>query len=184
MRHDLETNSITLYRWWCNQKLNTPEALGELSAAMPEFDFAAIMFPEKLMDALDPENPEWSKEKFPEQAAGFIAALKKSAPRAKLIWNNSLPAVVKDKPGQLDEAKNKIVIEHNKTLAMIAEKEGVVVNDLYSLMIKRIDMAQSTSNWKAPFWTYSAYGLMATEANKSILKALGTISPPVEDGDR
>jgi hypothetical protein len=143
-------------------------------------EFDVIVFNEKGLSA-------WLKgsvspEQFERQARAFIGMLRKNAPKAKLIWDNNLPAI--DPEGKLDLAKNAQVVELNKMIAGIAVKESIFLNDLYSLMIDKLDLAKKVEKeTQEDRWAYTSYVIPSVSAVNSILKALGKPSlPPYTPG--
>ena len=99
----------------------------------------------------------------------YVEILQRTLPRAKLIWASTTPVTVKDKPGELDPAINPIIVEHNRMAAEVMESLHVPVNDFYSLLINKLDLARGDQfHWKP-----AAYPILARAATASILQALG-----------
>ena len=164
--------------WWMIHGIPSREA--DAAQMMAGVDFDVIVFNEKGLK-------EWLKgsltpELYEQQARAFVAMLRKNAPRAKLIWDNNLPAI--DPEGKLDLAKNAQVVELNKVIAGIAAKEGISLNDFYSLMIDKLDLAKKVDKeTQEDRWAYTSYVIPSVSAVNSILKALGKPSlPPYTPG--
>jgi hypothetical protein len=173
----MKARNINFY-WWMIHGIPTREA--EAAQMMAGVEFDVIVFNEKGL-------PAWLKksvtpDQYEQLSGAFIAMLKKNAPKAKLIWDNNLPAI--DQDGMLDEAKNAAVVELNKTIAKIAAKEGISVNDFYSLMIDRLDLAKKVEkDSQEDRWAYTSYVIPSVSAVNSVLKALGRPSlPPYTPG--
>ncbi len=166
------------FYWWMIHGIPTREA--DAAQMMAGVDFDVIVFNEKGL-------PAWLKksvtpDQYEQLVRAFIAMLKKNAPKAKLIWDNNLPAI--DQDGKLDEAKNAQIVELNKIIAGIALKEGIAVNDFYSLMIDRLDLAKKVEKeTQEDRWAYTSYVIPSVLAVNSMLKALGQPSlPPYTPG--
>lgn len=173
----MKARSINFY-WWMIHSIPTREA--DAAQMMAGVDFDVIVFNEKGL-------PAWLKksvtpEEYELQASAFIAMLRKNAPRAKLIWDNNLPAIGPD--GKLDEPKNARVVELNRIIARIAQKEGISLNDFYSLMIDKLDLAKKVEKeTQEDRWAYTSYVIPSVSAVNSVLKALGKPSlPPYTPG--
>jgi hypothetical protein len=157
-----------------------PTREADAAQMMAGVDFDVIVFNDKGLSA-------WLKksitpDQYEQLCRAFIAMLKKNAPRAKLIWDNNLPAI--DPDGKLDEAKNALVVELNKLIAGIAAKEGISVNDFYLLMIDKLDLAKKVDKeTQEDRWAYTSYVIPSVLAVNSMLKVLGKPSlPPYTQG--
>ncbi|HVR83503.1 MAG TPA: SGNH/GDSL hydrolase family protein [Planctomycetota bacterium] len=173
----MKARNLNFY-WWMIHGIPTRESDAAQMMAGVEFD--VIVFNEKGL-------PAWLKksvtpEQYEQQARSFIAMLRKNAPKAKLIWDNNLPAI--DPEGKLDPAKNAMVVELNRVIEGIAVKEGISLNDFYSLMIDRLDLAKKVDKeTQEDRWAYTSYVIPSVSAVNSILKALGKPSlPPYTPG--
>jgi hypothetical protein len=173
----MKARNINFY-WWMIHGIPTREA--DAAQMMAGVDFDVIVFNDKGLSA-------WLKksitpDQYEQLCRAFIAMLKKNAPRAKLIWDNNLPAI--DPDGKLDEAKNALVVELNKLIAGIAAKEGISVNDFYLLMIDKLDLAKKVDKeTQEDRWAYTSYVIPSVLAVNSMLKVLGKPSlPPYTQG--
>jgi lysophospholipase L1-like esterase len=98
----------------------------------------------------------------------YIAVIKQKLPKAKIIWANSTPVTVKGKPTELDPEINPVIIEHNRMAAKVMAEMNVPVNNFYSLLVNKLDLARGDQfHWKP-----DAYKLIAQTATDSILRAL------------
>lgn len=107
--------------------LADPVFLNQVKWFLTTYKFAVIHFNNGL-HGFDYTEAEYQKQ-FPE----LLKIIKESAPDAKLIWANSTP--VRDaKDHQKFDPVNARVKVRNKIVAELAAKEGITVNDLYSLV--------------------------------------------------
>lgn len=98
----------------------------------------------------------------------YIAVIKQKLPKAKIIWASSTPVTVKGKPTELDPAINPIIIEHNRMAANVMKEMNVPVNDFYSLLVNKLDLARGDQfHWKP-----DAYKILGQTATDSILREL------------
>jgi len=99
---------------------------------------------------------------------GYVEVIKAKFPNAKIIWASSTPVTVKDKPTELDPEINPVIIEHNRMAAKIMAEMNVPVNDFYSLLVDKRNLARGDRfHWTAP-----AYQMLADMCIDSVLKAL------------
>lgn len=96
----------------------------------------------------------WSQGRIPDGqfiplTRKLVVTLRTGAPKARLIWASSTPVTLKGQPTSLDPAINPIIIDHNAMAAEVMKTAKVPVNDLYSLMVKRLDLARGDQfHWK------------------------------------
>ncbi len=98
----------------------------------------------------------------------YLKAIKQSAPKAVLIWANTTPVTIKDKPGMLDDTLTNVVIEHNTAVEPLIKTYNLHVDDHYSLMIGHLDLAKG-DKWH---WNNNGAKLMAQSVVESIKKEL------------
>ena len=98
----------------------------------------------------------------------YIAAMRKLAGGADLIWASTTPVTTKDKPDTPDPERNPLVVERNQIAAKIMWENGIVTNDLYALVDGKPDL-RSTDGFH-----YSAKGraVQAEAVAKAIAAAL------------
>lgn len=98
----------------------------------------------------------------------LVAALRKGAPHAKLIWASSTPVTAKGQPGALDPAINPVIVEHNRRAEHVMAAMSVSLDDLFSVLVQRLELARGDQfHWQAP-----AYVVLAKSVAGSILTAL------------
>jgi hypothetical protein len=73
----------------------------------------------------------------------YIEVIRTKLPKAKILWANSTPARAKGKPGELDPEINANILEQNRLSASVMKQMNVPVNDFYSLLIGRMDLAKT-----------------------------------------
>ncbi len=98
----------------------------------------------------------------------YVQVIKDKLPQAKIIWANSTPVTVKGKPTELDAEIDPIIIEHNRMAAKVMAEMNVPVNDLYSLLVTKLDLARGDQfHWKG-----EAYQLLSKAIEDSVLREL------------
>ena len=103
----------------------------------------------------------------------YVEVLKAKLPNAKFIWASSTPVTVKDKPAELEQEINPIIVEHNRMAAKVMAEMNVPVNDFYSLLVNKRDLARGDRF----HWTVPGYKILADQVSRSILQAL----PPASE---
>ncbi|MEW4452457.1 SGNH/GDSL hydrolase family protein [Bremerella sp. JC817] len=98
----------------------------------------------------------------------YVEVLREKLPNAKLIWANSTPVTVKDKPLDLDAEVNPIIVEHNRMAAEVMQEMNVPVNDFYGLLVNKREWARGDRF----HWTKPAYDLLGETVVESVTKAL------------
>ena len=98
----------------------------------------------------------------------YVEVIKQKLPKAKIIWASSTPVTVKGKPTELEPEINPIIIEHNRMAAKVMQEMNVPVNNFYSLLVNKLDLARGDQfHWKP-----DAYKILAQAATDSILREL------------
>lgn len=96
----------------------------------------------------------WQKGRIPDGqfeplTRKLVDTIRAKAPNSTLIWASSTPVTTKDKPGELSAEINSIIIEHNRMAAKVMAEAEVPVNDLYSVVASRLDLARGDQfHWK------------------------------------
>ncbi len=100
----------------------------------------------------------------------YVEVIRAKLPKAKIIWASSTPVTVKGKPGELDPAINDVIIEHNRMAAKVMKELNVPVNDFYSLLVPKLELARGDQfHWKS-----EAYKILADTVVESVLRELKT----------
>jgi len=79
--------------------------------------------------------------------------------RAKLVWRNSTPITIVDKPEELDMRPdgNPLVIERNETAEKIMGKYKIPVDDVYSLLVNHPEYSSGDGfHYNQEGWTFIA----------------------------
>ena len=98
----------------------------------------------------------------------YVQVIKDKLPNAKIIWASSTPVTVKGKPGELDPAINDVIIEHNRMAAKVMTEMNVPVNDFYSLLVSKLELARGDQfHWKP-----EAYKILADTVVESVQREL------------
>ena len=98
----------------------------------------------------------------------YVKVIKSKLPKAKLIWANSTPVTEKNNVNTLDSEINPTIIEHNKMAKTVMDEMKVPINDFYSLLSKKRQLAKGDRF----HWTRPAYDLLAEMVGNSILREL------------
>lgn len=100
----------------------------------------------------------------------YVEVIKRRLPKARLLWASSTPVTVKDLPTQLNPAINPIILDHNRRAAGVMRELNVPVNDFYSLLVSKLELARGDQfHWKP-----EAYQILAQTVTESVLRELGT----------
>lgn len=102
---------------------------------------------------------------------GYVEVIKAKLPKAEIIWASSTPVMLEGDEKKLDPVINGTIIEHNRMAAKVMAEEGVPVNDFYSLLVDKLDLARGGKDkfhWNAP-----AYKILSDKCVESVLQALG-----------
>lgn len=101
---------------------------------------------------------------------GYVEAIKAKLPNAKIIWASSTPVMLEGDVKKLDPVVNGTIIEHNRMAAKVMAELNVPVNDFYSLLVNKLDLARGGKDkfhWNGP-----AYKILSDQCVESVLKAL------------
>jgi lysophospholipase L1-like esterase len=99
----------------------------------------------------------------------YVEVIRGKLPKAGIIWASITPVTVKGKPGELDPEINPVIFDQNRMAAKVMKEMNVPVNDLYSLLAPRLDLARGDQfHWKP-----EAYQILAKAVTDSVLRELG-----------
>ncbi len=101
---------------------------------------------------------------------GYVEAIRARLPKAKIIWASSTPVMLAGEVKKLDPVINGTIIEHNRMAAKVMAGMNVPVNDFYSLLVNKLELARGGKDkfhWNAP-----AYKILSDQCVESVLKAL------------
>lgn len=108
-----------------------------------------------------------TSEAYPDAIKEYVKALKKSAKKSKLIWATVTP-VTEDGVKALNAEINPVIIDKNNSAAKVMSKYKVATNDLYSLVVDRLDLAKLDRF----HWSDEGSKLMSDQSIKCINEAL------------
>ena len=104
---------------------------------------------------------------------GYVEVLRVTLPKARLIWASSTPVTREKQPTELEPEINPVIIEHNRMAAKVMAGMNVPVNDFYSLLVNKRELARGDRfHWTAP-----AYELLAKTCAESVLRELNASQP-------
>lgn len=98
----------------------------------------------------------------------YVQVIKDKLPKAAIVWASTTPVTVKGKPGELLPEINNIIVEHNRMAANVMKEMGVPVNDLYSLLAPKLELARGDQF----HWRPEAYAILADRVVESISREL------------
>ena len=75
---------------------------------------------------------------------------------------------MKGKPTELDPEINPVIVEHNRMVAKVMREMNVPVNDFYSLLARKLELARGDQF----HWRPEAYKILADKVSKSVLREL------------
>ena len=78
------------------------------------------------------------------------------------------PLTVKGTPTELDPEINPIIAEHNRMAAKVMQEMNVPVNDFYSLLAPKLELARGDQF----HWRPEAYKVLAEKVTESVLREL------------
>ena len=98
----------------------------------------------------------------------YVEVIRDRLPKAKIIWASSTLVTVKGKPTELDPEINPVIVEHNRMAAKVMQEMKVPVNDFYSLLAPKLELARGDQF----HWRPEAYKILAETVTKSVLREL------------
>lgn len=99
----------------------------------------------------------------------YVRVIRDTLPEAKIIWASSTPVTVKGKPTEFDPEINPVIVEHNRMAAKVMQEMNVPVNDFYSLLAPKLELARGDQF----HWQPEAYKILAETVTNSVLRELG-----------
>lgn len=109
---------------------------------------------------------------------GYVDAIKKALPKARIIWASSTPVLLEGEVKQVDPVINADIIEQNRMAAKVMSESGVPVNDFYALLIDKLELARGG---KDKFhWNPPAYKILSEQCAKAVLRDLPKVAPPAD----
>jgi hypothetical protein len=149
----------------------TPVALGpgatkEMTTLLTKHAYDVILFNDIGLHAWQPGRiPEGQYEPL---IRVHLAALRKLAPKAKLIFATTTPMTTKIKPIALDAEFNPVIAQRNQIAVKVMAENQIPVADFYGLLVDKVELAAGDRF----HWTKPAYQLIGRQAAEKIAKAL------------
>ena len=97
----------------------------------------------------------------------YVGILKARQPQARLIWNNTTPALLPGK-AELNPGTNSIILAHNRMAAEVMAEMNVPVNNLYSEILPHLDLGKGDGF----HWQPKAYQILGAAVSRRIINAL------------
>jgi len=123
---------VTVARLTTSKSLGDPAFIDEVRLIMGQTKFDIVHFNNGL------HGWGYTEEEYAAALPELLAAIRKSAPKAQLVWAMTTPVRTADRIEQFD-AKTERVKARNVIADEIMKKEGIMVNDLYSLLKDKSD---------------------------------------------
>ena len=100
----------------------------------------------------------------------YVQTLRDALPDARLIWASSTPVTTQGEPGDLEfhPEINPVIARHNRLAANVMAELAVPVNDFYSLLAEKLNLARGDRF----HWTGPAYRILGKRVIDSIRGAL------------
>ena len=154
---------LSVDTWMTGKHLNSDGLIDELKAVITQRKYVVIHFNIGLHG--------WQKGRIPEGQyvpllENYVRTLREFAPQAKLIWASTTPVTEEGTP-ILNKEINPTIIERNALAAEVMKKNGVVVNDLYTVVVNRLDLARLDRF----HWNAAGYQIMANQILENIKKS-------------
>ena len=101
---------------------------------------------------------------------GYVEAIRKALPKAKIIWASSTPVLLEGDVKKFGPGINPNILEQNRMAAKVMAECSVLVSDFYSLLVDKLELARGG---KDKFhWTPPAYRILGDKCVEEVLKAL------------
>lgn len=109
----------------------------------------------------------YSEEEYTKALPDLLAALRKGAPKSRIVWATTTPVRVADKLDQSD-AKTERVMVRNQAVVDLMTKEKIAVNDLFAEVKDRPEMFSRDGVHMSPKGTAALSEKVAAEVQKLI----------------
>ncbi len=104
----------------------------------------------------------------------YVQVIRDKCPKASIIWASSTPVTVKDQPSELNPDINPIIIDHNRMAAAVMNEMEVPVNDFYSLLVNKLELARGDQF----HWQPGGYKILAKAVTDSVVRELAMEETP------
>jgi lysophospholipase L1-like esterase len=140
-----------------SKAIGDPALISQLATLMPEAKFDVVHF------NIGMHGWAYSEDEYRSRLPELLAAIRKGAPGAKLVWASTTP-VRKDKEAGASNAR---IAERNRIAREFFLKEGVGIDDLNGLMAAHGDLHSDDVHFNA-----EGYAILAAQVAESVGKAL------------
>ena len=125
--------------WLTPLAINSPELHEDLRTVIKQGPYDVIHFNIGLH--------EWPKGFIPDGQyepllRAYVKTLRDNAAHARLIWASTTQITVQDKPVEVDPENNPTIAERNVIAARVMQENGIAVDDLYTLMSDKLELAK------------------------------------------
>jgi lysophospholipase L1-like esterase len=152
---------VSVARLATSKSVGDPALLAEVALVLDQCHFDAVHFNNGL------HGWGYSEEEYQKHFPELLATIRKHAPQAKLIWATITPMRTKGRLAQIaDDTKR--VRARNKIAEEIVGKEGIPVDDLYTLV------KDHPEYWSQDGVHFNSQGIAveAEQVSKQILESL------------
>jgi hypothetical protein len=144
-----------------SKSLGDPALFDEIRMVLGQYKFDVIHFNNGL------HGWEYTEDDYREAFPKLIALLRQAAPGAKLIWATSTPRRTGAPEYKSFHPGNDRVLARNRIAAGFVAKEGIPVNDLYTLIENHAELTSDGTHYKP-----EGVALMVKQVTRTILDAL------------
>ena len=158
---DLLKDKASVSRLTTSKSIGDPALLAEVALVLDQCSFDVIHFNNGL------HGWGYSEQEYQKHFPELIATFRKHAPKAKLIWTTITPMRKSNDLAVIAE-NTKRVLARNKIAEEIVTKEGIAVDDLYTLVKDQPDY------WSKDGVHFNAKGIavQAEQVSKRIVESL------------
>ena len=115
-----------------SKSLGDPGLLDEVKLVLGQAKFDVVHFNNGM------HGWGYTEGEYAKAIPDLVAAIRKGAPGAKLVWASTTPVRVAQKVDQLDPKTDRVKA-CNKAVAEVMAKERITANDLFALVIEKPD---------------------------------------------
>ncbi|MCK0190682.1 SGNH/GDSL hydrolase family protein [Arenibacter sp. F20364] len=159
VKYSLANDAVVDF-WMTGKHLNSEGLIEELQDYVSRRNYAVIHFNIGLHGWQQGRIPEG---KYVPLLERYVQTIKNYAPQAKLIWASITPVTAQG-VAELNKEINPTIVKRNALADEVMKRNNVVVNDLYSVVVNRLDLARLDRF----HWNASGYQLMKNQIIKYI----------------
>lgn len=140
-----------------SKAIGDPALLDELATFLKQVRFDVVHF------NIGMHGWAYSEDEYRQNLPALVAAIRKYAPQAKLVWASTTPIRSDTESG----ARNDRIVRRNSIARDFASTEGIPIDDLHALMAPRADMHSDNVHFNK-----EGSALMAEQAAREVSKLL------------